>query len=177
MQAITGSMLLSSKVAQPGSKPFEIYDSRLPGFTLRVQPSGVRSYYARFGRNRRIALGHAGSIDPDKARERCQIVLGNVAHGRHPLHGLGGTDEQTASRLESSSRTRTRRGSKQVVRALPPTRSRSFIGTSEPGTRNRSRPSRLSALRRGRRGVSARAEVPQLSSAISSRSQACSDER
>jgi integrase len=92
VQAIIGSMLLSSKVAQPRSKPFEIYDSRLSGFTLRVQPSGVRSYYARFGRNRRVALGHAGSIEPNEARERCQIVLGNVAHGRHPLHGLGGTD-------------------------------------------------------------------------------------
>jgi len=92
MQAIIGSMLLSRKVAQARSKPFEIYDSRLSGFTLRVQPSGVRSYYARFGRNRRVALGHAGSIEPDEARERCQIVLGNVAHGRHPLHGLGGTD-------------------------------------------------------------------------------------
>ena len=41
MRAIIGSMLLSSKVAQPTKKPFEIYDRRLPGFTLRVQPSGV----------------------------------------------------------------------------------------------------------------------------------------
>jgi integrase len=92
MQAIIGSKLLSSKAAQPTQKPFEIYDSRLSGFTLRVQPSGVRTYYARFGRNRRVTLGRAGSIEPDEARERCQIVLGNVAHGRHPLHGLGGTD-------------------------------------------------------------------------------------
>src|SRR5580700_12333335 len=92
MQAIIGSTLLSSKLVQPINKPFEIYDSRLSGFTLRVRPSGVRSYYARFGRNRRVALGQAGSIEPDEARERCQIVLGNVAHGRHPLHGLGGTD-------------------------------------------------------------------------------------
>lgn len=92
MQAIIGSTLLSSKVAQPTKKPFEIYDIRLPGFTLRVQPSGVRSYYARFGRNRRIALGKADTLEPDEARERCQKVLGNVAHGRHPLHGLGGTD-------------------------------------------------------------------------------------
>ena len=95
MQAIIGLTLLSSKVAQPTKKPFEIYDSRLAGFTLRVQPTGVRSYYARFGRNRRVALGQAGAIEPDDARERCQIVLGNVAHGRHPLHGLGGTDAIT----------------------------------------------------------------------------------
>jgi len=92
MRGIIGSNLLSSTVAQPMKKPFEIYDSRLPGFTLRVQPSGARSYYARFGRNRRIALGQAGTIEPDEARERCQKVLGNVAHGRHPLQGLGGTD-------------------------------------------------------------------------------------
>jgi len=92
MQAIIGSTLLSSKVVQPTKKPFEIYDSRLIGFTLRVQPRGVRSYYARFSRNRRAAIGQAGMIEPDEARERCQKVLGNVAHGRHPLHGLGGTD-------------------------------------------------------------------------------------
>jgi hypothetical protein len=50
MRAVIGSNLLSSAVAQPRKRPFEIYDSRLFGFTLRVQPSGVRSYYARFGR-------------------------------------------------------------------------------------------------------------------------------
>lgn len=92
MQRFIGPTLLANNESQPQWKPFEIYDSRLSGFTLRVQPSGVRSYYARFGRNRRVALGQAGSIEPDEARERCQIVLGNVAHGRHPLHGLGGTD-------------------------------------------------------------------------------------
>ena len=92
MQAFIGATLLTTKDAQPQSKPFEIYDSRLSGFTLRVQPSGVRSYYARFGRNRRVVLGKAGTIAPEEARERCQKVLGNVAYGRHPLHGLGGTD-------------------------------------------------------------------------------------
>src|SRR5256885_475214 len=92
MQAFIGATLLTSKETQPQSKPFEIYDSRLPGFTLRIQPSGVRSYFARFGRNRRVVLGKVGTLAPEEARERCQKVLGNVAHGRHPLHGLGGTD-------------------------------------------------------------------------------------
>ncbi|HUA22798.1 MAG TPA: site-specific integrase [Steroidobacteraceae bacterium] len=90
MRAIIGAKLLSSKVAQPAEKPFEIYDSRLPGFTLRVQPSGVRSFYARTGRNTRVALGKVGKLTPDEARERCQKVLGNLAHGRAPLVGLGG---------------------------------------------------------------------------------------
>jgi integrase len=95
MRALIGASLLTSGVAQPKRKPFEIYDRQLAGFTLRVQPSGVRSYYARFGRNRRVALGKVGTLLPDEARARCQKVLGNVAHGRHPLHGLDGADGLT----------------------------------------------------------------------------------
>jgi len=37
MQAFIGSKLLSSNVAQSTQKPFEIYDSRLSGFTLWSQ--------------------------------------------------------------------------------------------------------------------------------------------
>jgi integrase len=95
VQTFIGANLLSSRAAQPTKKPIEIYDSRLGGFTLRVQPTGVRSYYARFGRNRRIALGKAATLSPDAARERCQKVLGNVAHGRHPLQGLSGLEGLT----------------------------------------------------------------------------------
>jgi len=92
VRAIIAAKLLASKAAQPAAKPFEIYDRRLPGFTLRVQPSGVRSYYARLGRNRRVALGKVGQFTPDEARDRCEKVLGNVAHDRHPLHGLDGAE-------------------------------------------------------------------------------------
>jgi hypothetical protein len=92
MQAFIGATLLSSTEAQPQSKPFEISDCRLAGFMLRIQPSGVRTYYARFGRNRRVVLGKVDTISPEEARERCQMVLGNVAHGYHPLHGVRGTE-------------------------------------------------------------------------------------
>jgi integrase len=95
VRAIIGAKLLASKAAQPAAKPFEIYDRWLPGFTLRVQPSGVRSYYARLDRNRRIALGKVGQYTPDEARERCEKVLGNAAHGRAPLHGLDGAAGET----------------------------------------------------------------------------------
>ena len=90
MRAFIGTKFLDSPEVQPRAKPFEIYDSRLPGFTLRVQPSGYRSYYARYFRNRRAALGSVDALTPEEARERCQRVFGNVAHGRHPLHGLDG---------------------------------------------------------------------------------------
>jgi hypothetical protein len=60
MQAFIGATLLTTKEAQPRRKPFEIYDTRLRGFTLRIQPSGSRSYYVRLGRNHRLALGKVG---------------------------------------------------------------------------------------------------------------------
>jgi len=82
MRAFIGAKLLSSKAAQPGTKPFEICDNRLPGFTLCVQVTGARSYYARLGRNHRTALSKVGALLPDEAREKCKKVLGNVAHGR-----------------------------------------------------------------------------------------------
>ena len=60
MREIIGMKLLLSKETKPARKPLEIYDTRLPGFTLRIQPSGVRSYYARLGRSGQIALGRLG---------------------------------------------------------------------------------------------------------------------
>ena len=95
MQAIIGAKLLGSKSAQPAEKPFTISDSRLRGFMVRVQPSGVRSYYARWGRSGIQVIGKVGEFTPDEARERCQKILGNVAHGRPPLHGLDGAEGLT----------------------------------------------------------------------------------
>jgi hypothetical protein len=56
MRAHINCKLLMDVAAQPRQRPFEIFDTRVSGFTLRVQRTGVRSFYARFGRNRRFAL-------------------------------------------------------------------------------------------------------------------------
>jgi integrase len=93
VRAIISAKLLASKAAQPSAKPFEIRDKRLPGFVLRVQPSGYRSYYAEYGRAQRKRLGAVGHLTPDEARERCEKVLGNVAHDRALLDGLDGNAE------------------------------------------------------------------------------------
>ena len=103
MQAFIGTTLLADKMAQPQSKPFEISDKRLSGFVLRVQPSGIRTYYARFGRSRRVVLGSVDKLTPEEARERCQKVLGNVAHGDHPLHGIPGSEGMTLGEFISTS--------------------------------------------------------------------------
>jgi integrase len=88
MKAVISARLLASKLAQPGTKPFEIRDRDLSGFILRVQPSGTRSYIVQLGRGRRISIGLAGHLTPAQARDRAEKVFGNVAHGQPPLAGL-----------------------------------------------------------------------------------------
>jgi len=68
-----------------------VWDSKLPGFGLRVQPSGVMSYVVKYragsGRKaptRRITLGRVGKITPDKARILAKGKLGDVARGLDP---------------------------------------------------------------------------------------------
>jgi integrase len=86
---------LASKDAQPGDKPFEATDERQRGFVLRVQPSGARTYYAQLGRTRRLKIASVGVLTPDEARERCKLMVGNVAHGRDPMHGIEGATSLT----------------------------------------------------------------------------------
>ena len=82
-------MLRSPHVA-PREKPFEITDKRLPGFVLRIQPSGRMSFVVRWRRGGRKTLGAVGILTPAEARDRAERVLGNIAHGRDPDHGLVG---------------------------------------------------------------------------------------
>lgn len=82
---ISANMLPGVK---PGNKPYEIRDTRLPGFMLRVQPSGVISYVIEYGRSRRITLGRSSKLKPAQARKRAELVLANVAQGNPPLAGL-----------------------------------------------------------------------------------------
>jgi integrase len=75
----------------PSESEFFVWDSKLPGFGLRVQPSGVMSYVVKYraglGRaapTRRVTLGRVGKITPDEAEKFAKRVLGAVANGADP---------------------------------------------------------------------------------------------
>ena len=80
--------LLRSPEAAPREKPFEIYDTRLPGFALRVQPSGWRSFFIRWHRNKRKTIGAVGRYTARTARLRAEAMLGNIYQGHDPEYGL-----------------------------------------------------------------------------------------
>jgi integrase len=64
-----------------------IWDDSLPGFGLRVFPSGKRSYLVQYragGRTRRYAIGLHGVWTPETARREARILLGRVAQGDNP---------------------------------------------------------------------------------------------
>lgn len=59
----------------------------LPGFGVRIYPSGKRSYLAQYradGRSRRVKLGLHGHLTCEQARKEAMVVLGQVARGGNP---------------------------------------------------------------------------------------------
>lgn len=75
------------EAAEPRDKDYIIFDSDLPGFAVRVLPSGKRSYMVqyRIGRSfRRMALGLHGILTAEKARTEAIKVLAAVKEGKDP---------------------------------------------------------------------------------------------
>jgi integrase len=76
---------------EPAASEYTIWDGKLPGFGVRVRPSGARSfiivYRAGTGRTapfRRYTVGAVGKMAPEAARTQAKILLGNVANGADP---------------------------------------------------------------------------------------------
>src|SRR5262249_46472098 len=70
---------------------YAIWDGQLPGFGVRVRPTGAMSYVVVYragsGRAapvRRFTIGAVGKLTPEQARTHAQSILGSVAHGHDP---------------------------------------------------------------------------------------------
>ncbi len=74
--------------AEPKSKAFFIWCATLPGFGVRVHPTGRRVYYAdyrtRDGIRRRMTIGAHGKVTTEEARKLALQVLGGAAQGDDP---------------------------------------------------------------------------------------------
>jgi integrase len=76
---------------KPSADEYFSWDRDLKGFGVRVQPTGEKSFVAKYragsGRNaptRRVTLGPVGKLTPDEARKLAKVTLGSVAHGHDP---------------------------------------------------------------------------------------------
>ena len=60
-------------------------DTRLKGLLLRVQPSGVMTWYVEFGRGKRISLGRVDAIKAVQARDEAKKILSDAYAGKDPM--------------------------------------------------------------------------------------------
>ncbi len=83
MKAKLSSRTLQS--LQPCDKPFEVVDSELKGFLLRVQPSGAKTYYFSYrnsqGRRGRYRIGSSDALSPAQARDQAMLLSARVVAG------------------------------------------------------------------------------------------------
>lgn len=78
---------------EPKIKPFAVYDDSLKGFGLRVQPTGVATFFVEYRREsggrgspkKRLSLGRIGELTPDEARTMARDHLAAVRKGHDPM--------------------------------------------------------------------------------------------
>ena len=64
------------------------WDRELPGFGLRVYPSGAKVYVVqtrRAGRSKRVTVGRHGGITPDHARKEAARIIARIKAGEPPV--------------------------------------------------------------------------------------------
>lgn len=85
------------EATEASAKDVWVWDSPMPGFGLRVKPSGVKSYLVQYrdadGRTRRVTVGRHGVTTAEQARAQAQQLLAAVARGENPA-------ERKASRAD-----------------------------------------------------------------------------
>ena len=75
----------------PSDTDYVVWDAELPGFGIRVKPSGVRSYVVQYrnrktGDSRRKTIGqHGPLLTFHKAKDRARIILADALKGNDPV--------------------------------------------------------------------------------------------
>jgi integrase len=82
MKATINNSLLPK--LKPQSKHYDVWDDKLGGFHLRVNPNGKIVYRCAYARNRVATIGKAGLLTPAQARDRAKQMLGDAAGGVYP---------------------------------------------------------------------------------------------
>ena len=76
------------ETAQPEKEPYEIRDTAIPGFLVKVTPVGRKvfmvAYVANNGQRRKPAIGCFGEITVEQARAIAQDWLADVRKGKDP---------------------------------------------------------------------------------------------
>ncbi len=88
------TLLTKKKVdeSQSAEKRYHVWDNDLAGFGLRVEPTGVKTFIAKYRANgggrsatqRVVTIGRFGALTADQARKQAKAILGGAAAGSDP---------------------------------------------------------------------------------------------
>ena len=80
-----------ARESEPGLKDTILFDRALPGFGLRIHPSGRKVWIVQArieGRSRRIVIARHGEIDLAEARRRARAMLVRIRAGDNPADDI-----------------------------------------------------------------------------------------
>lgn len=90
MKAETRKVRLTNtaiKALEPAAKVYDVNDADTPGLLVRVQPSGVKTYFLRYrasGKQRYFRIGNPAQVQVAEARLAAKKHLADVVHGIDP---------------------------------------------------------------------------------------------
>lgn len=79
----------------PEDKEYEVHDTDLKGFIIRVFPSGTMRYVCQYQRGKKINVGTVGVITPAQAREKAVEILNDFNKGIDPTAKRGSNKPKT----------------------------------------------------------------------------------
>ena len=80
-----------ARQSKPGPKDTILFDRSLPGFGLRIHPSGRKVYIVQArieGRSRRLRIARHGEMELAEARRRARDMLGRIRAGENPADDI-----------------------------------------------------------------------------------------
>ncbi len=90
----------------PGPKDVFVWDTTLPGFGLKITPSGHKAYLLQYrlgGRataKKRYTIGTHGTFTPDQARKEAVRLRGLIASGHDPAEAKAQLSDLLATLTE-----------------------------------------------------------------------------
>lgn len=73
-----------------GGRRYEVFDAKIPGFAVRVSPTGTKTFvlfYRQQGKQRRLTLGRYPVLSLAEARREAYAALNKVTQGIDPQRG------------------------------------------------------------------------------------------
>ena len=80
-----------ARQSKPGPKDTFLFDKALPGFGLRIHPSGRKVWIVQArieGRSRRVVIARHGEMKLAEARRRARDMLGRIRAGGNPADDI-----------------------------------------------------------------------------------------